>query len=386
MALRAIRHISLCAGYGGLDLGLKLALGEARLQTVCYVEREASAAATLVARMEDEMLDQAPVWDCLETFDGSAWRGAVDIVSAGFPCQPWSCAGRREGTGDARWLWPSVFRIIVDLGAPLAFLENVPGLVSGHGLEYVLSDLASAGFDAEWGHFTAAEVGASHRRARVFILAYASQFCQREPDTEACPQPRNDPWSVGCSGGGNMGNAANRGQERQASMADRAGERGKGQRVPTGRGPERKGTPNPDGADTPMADTEDADGRAGSTEFETTNECGWRGHCSDCRSVGNAERAGCRQVSGVESSAGWADSIELRGFPLFPPSPEDELAWAEVLRARPQLAPAPPQSVLRGVADGAPGRVDRVRMLGNGVVPLQAAYAFRALLSRIQST
>lgn len=76
----ALAGLSLCAGYAGLDLGLTIA--EPGYRAVCFVEREAHAAATLVARMEDQALDQAPVWSDLRTFDGRPWRGRVDILTA----------------------------------------------------------------------------------------------------------------------------------------------------------------------------------------------------------------------------------------------------------------------------------------------------------------
>ena len=96
--------LSLCAGAGGLDLGL--ALSEPGYRTVGYVERDAFAAAVLVARMEDQTLDRAPVWDDLAGFDGRPWRGAVDLVSAGYPYHPFSVAGKCKGADDPRQLWP----------------------------------------------------------------------------------------------------------------------------------------------------------------------------------------------------------------------------------------------------------------------------------------
>ncbi len=171
VAVHPIRGLSLCAGIGGLDLGLKLALGDA-YRTVCAVEIEVFAAAVLVARQQDGSLDAFPIWDDLYSFNGRPWRGVVDIVLAGFPCQPWSVAGKRAGTADERWLWPAIAGIIRDVRPRFVFLENVPGLITGGGLELVLSDLAEMGFAAEWGCFTAAEVGASQLRERVFILAY----------------------------------------------------------------------------------------------------------------------------------------------------------------------------------------------------------------------
>jgi DNA (cytosine-5)-methyltransferase 1 len=164
----ALRSIELCAGYGGFTLGLR----DYGIQTVAYVERDSYAAATLVARMEEERLDQAPIWDDLCTFDGTAWRGHVDLITAGFPCQPFSTAGKQRGLDDDRWIWPNIAGIIADVRPRYVFLENVTGLIRA-GLAHVLKDLAALGFDAEWGVLSAAAVGAPHRRQRVWILADA---------------------------------------------------------------------------------------------------------------------------------------------------------------------------------------------------------------------
>lgn len=168
--------LSLCAGYAGLDLGLHIA--EPAYRTVCYVEREAHAAATLVARMADAALDHAPIWDDLRSFDGHPWRGRIDIVSAGYPCQPFSYSGQRKGEDDPRHLWPDVARIIGEVAPQWVFLENVEGHVT-LGLADVASQLAAMGYAAKAGLFTAREVGASHARRRVFILAYADSGRQR---------------------------------------------------------------------------------------------------------------------------------------------------------------------------------------------------------------
>ena len=168
-----IRGMALCAGVAGLELGVGMALQQLGLEyrCVCYVEREAYAAACLVARMEDAVLDPALIWDDLTTFDGGQWRGKVDLITAGFPCQPWSVAGSQRGTEDDRWLWPSIAAVVRDVEPRWVFLENVPGLISG-GLGPVLGDLASLGFDAEWGCYRASEAGAPHRRERLFLLAW----------------------------------------------------------------------------------------------------------------------------------------------------------------------------------------------------------------------
>jgi DNA (cytosine-5)-methyltransferase 1 len=164
----ALRSLALCAGIGGLDLGVKLARPDHRL--VGVIERQAYCAAVLVARMGDASVDQSPVWDDLRTFDPVPWRGAVDLVTAGFPCQPVSVAGKRLAQADERWLWPEVWRIARGVGCRYLFVENVPGLLSA-GLADILSDLAACGWDAEWDCVPAASVGAPHLRDRFFLLA-----------------------------------------------------------------------------------------------------------------------------------------------------------------------------------------------------------------------
>ena len=164
----AVNGLSLCAGVGGMDLGLGIACREYR--TVCYVEREAFCAATLVARMEDQALDRAPIWDDLTTFDGRPWRGKVDIVSSGLPCQPYSVAGKRRGHADERALWPQFVRIVSECEPAIVFIENVPAFQKH--FEPVWRELRELGF--EWSPpllHTASELGASHIRKRFFALA-----------------------------------------------------------------------------------------------------------------------------------------------------------------------------------------------------------------------
>lgn len=168
--------MGLCAGAGGLELGIGLAVPGYR--TVAWVEWDARAAASLVARMADEVLAPAPVWSDLRTFDGRRWRGCVDLVSAGFPCQPFSVAGSQRGHDDPRHLWPHVARVIGEVGCEWVFLENVPGLISTlapdgrSAFDHVVGDLGELGYEVEAGIFSAAEVGAPHLRERVFILAH----------------------------------------------------------------------------------------------------------------------------------------------------------------------------------------------------------------------
>lgn len=162
--------LALCAGVGGIELGLKLA--EPEYRTICYVEREAYAVAVLRARMEDKTLDEAPIWDDVQSFDGKPWRGKVDVITAGFPCQPWSFAGKQKGTEDERWIWSDILRVVCEVRPQFVYLENVPGLVTGGGLQIILGDLTQAGYDAEWMPLSAAQIGANHKRERIWILGH----------------------------------------------------------------------------------------------------------------------------------------------------------------------------------------------------------------------
>ena len=273
--------LALCAGVGGLELGIQLAVPGYRC--VGYCERDTFAAATLVARMESEALDQAPIWDDLTTFPSELYRGKVDLITAGFPCQPFSVAGQRKGTDDERWIWGDIARVIRQVGPCFVFLENVPGLLTNSGgYGTVLGDLAGLGFDAEWGVFSAAEVGAPQLRKRVFILAHSSS--DRLQGDQFGEPPEKFP-----------------GQCNRTEMA------------------------NPSG--------------------------------------GGAYKLPVRSTSKITKP--------------FPPGPGESVKWAELIREDPSIEP----SVCR-VADGGSHRVDRLRCLGNGVVPVVAALAFRSLAAR----
>lgn len=162
--------LSLCAGYGGLDLGFHRAFTGAR--TVCYVENEIPAAAILAHNnIEKGRLDDAPIWSDLKTFDPGPFRGRIDAILGGYPCQPFSVAGQRRGTEDPRHLWPYIARIVDVIRPKICVFENVRGHVR-LGLSEVLGEIGRLGYRVRAGIFSAAEVGAPHRRERVFILAY----------------------------------------------------------------------------------------------------------------------------------------------------------------------------------------------------------------------
>ena len=171
--------INLFSGYGGFDLALRLAGIESR--TVCYVEWDKYCQSILEARIRDGVLDDAPIWDDVREFDGTPWRGRVDIITASPPCQPYSVAGKRQGSKDdaGRNLFPDTLRIIGEIRPGTVYLENVPGVQSKPRDERpvyaseVVGHLASLGYDCRWNITSAADAGANHSRKRWWLVADA---------------------------------------------------------------------------------------------------------------------------------------------------------------------------------------------------------------------
>lgn len=163
-----MNELALFAGAGGGILGGHL-LG---WRTVCAVERDAYAAQVLAQRQNDGLLRPFPIWSDVCSFDGKPWKGIVDVVSGGFPCQDISAAGSGAGiSGERSGLWKQMARIIDEVRPQYVLLENSPLLV-GRGLAVVLGDIASLGFDAEWCCISASECGAAHNRDRIWLVAY----------------------------------------------------------------------------------------------------------------------------------------------------------------------------------------------------------------------
>jgi DNA (cytosine-5)-methyltransferase 1 len=307
--------ISVCSGVGGLDLGLYAACG---VEPVVYLEREAHAAAVLVARMEEAVLCPAPVWSDLTTFDARPLVGLVDLVAGGTPCQDLSLAGKRRGLhGERSRLFFEHVRLATECAAPFFFWENVAGAIGV--VPAVAEHLHAAGYERiVWTDVRASDVGAPHRRARIFLLAYSPRLGEREPHNHQRAEPRERPRQ----------DAGRRGVRRHKGVADA----------------ERQG-------------------------LEGQRRWGGLGEGGRPLEVGGGGRR------------------------VFPPARDDLAAWRQLLAARPDLAPA--ISGLRRLDDGVGARLDvclcpredRLRAAGNGVVPQQAALAWRllwaALLERL---
>lgn len=359
---RHLDLISLCTGGGGLDLGFQLAVPGAR--TVCMVEREAFAVAHLVSAMEQGRLHPAPVWSDARTFRSREWRGCVDGVVGGIPCQPHSLAGKRLGAEDERDLWTEARRIFVQSGAWFFLLENVRGMVSSGGAERVWRDFQRLGCAVEGGLFTAAEVGAPHERERLFILAVAD-------------------------GGGDRQQWGSQQNVRKVQSGEQAPRWGDAER-------RDRDVAGVNLADTAVARLER--GKSGGTSgqrrespaFERVSRALADADCpeppaftGDDGQVCGLPEAQCQPGHGAAVSGGSCDPVGL-----FPPGPSDFDGWRRVLAHSPDLEPA-----VRRMADGVATRVDlagphaarveRLRMLGNGVHPLAAAHAVRTLATRL---
>ena len=302
----------------------------------------------------------APIWNDLESFDGRPWRGVVDLLSAGFPCQPVSSAGKRRAQEDERWLWPHVARVVREVRPRIVALENVPGLLV-RGFGDVLGELAALGFNAEWMCLRASDLGASHIRRRVFVLAWRERDALRllTERGEGSARP-TEPWDAEL---GYVGEAlADPGRTERWALDESGRHREKGcngKRETSGRAGERREA---------MGDSHD--------ERHQTRE--WNLHAgqpnADGASSAVADTAGIRErrLSARERQHHTNTDGRCEDFRTWPPPPTyrgDE--W-----------PTGFEPAVRRVADGLPYRLDRLCALGNGVVPVVAAKAFLALAER----
>jgi DNA (cytosine-5)-methyltransferase 1 len=396
---------SFCSGVGMLDEAVALALRWFGYGScvVCYCERDAYAAACLLARMEDASLECAPVF-CgdLADFDGRRFAGCVDIVAAGLPCQPYSCAGKQLGLDDERsWssersVLPQFLRIVGECRPAVVLLENVPAWVTGGWFRPFGDELCRLGYAlAEPLFARAAAVGASHQRERVFLLAYDPRARMWE-----LPNAARRPAATDVVGrDSSMGDAA-------SGRADAGEQRGRlPSAEPAGR---RVGNAQRDGGrvDQPRRRSERRAAAAGSSEVVEHADLERREagnialHREGTGAVeGQTERAqqGCSALGDAECSGqriGWRDAAEIAyegcapsfAPPLFfAPGPRSEL-WGAVVAHAPQFRPAI-EPGFRVLVDGVAyvvdaSRADQLRCGGNGVVALAGACAVVELLRR----
>ena len=394
-----INHLSLCAGYGGIDLGLRRVLPSMR--TIAYVEIEAFACANLVEKIENKQLDEAPLWTNIKTFDARPFCGVVDILSGGFPCQPFSHAGQRKGTDDPRHLFPDIERITRECEPRIVFLENVEGIISSkYGgeegtsvLKYVLGRLEALGYRATAGIFSAEEVGFPHRRKRVFICGISDTRCDDETTRRQCTviqegsDERDAEGRSGCDVGGGLLQEARKSEElgnaehdglppiKELRSDEETGDNWrKEESSTTGKS---KGTGGP-------ANVSGIQGCTEGGELAHTNSKHWgrkqgQGQ-SERESVGECTENDCGESAGLAVS-----DRRIQAFPSRPSEPQHRWEAPRTIGDEEII------TAMGGSAYGSANgdmvhscRVDALRLLGNGVVPATCEKAFVVLMSKIR--
>lgn len=366
-----MNELALFAGAGGGILAGQL-LG---WRCVCAVEHDAYAASVLVARQNDGCLEAFPVWDDVRTFDGRPWRGAVDVLSGGFPCQDISCAGKGVGIGGERsGLWSEMARIIGEVRPRFVFVENSPLLVS-RGLGLVLSDLARLGFSARWGVVGADDAGAPHRRKRVWVLAYTSGIGGGAGFRKA-GQERNGNQPANC--GGDVANAAS-GEPRQ--QAERQGREDSGGGSQDCRGVTRTGAEDvsdSSGRGQPMhGSTPREPGYAPQFHEDVSNSDSQRGQLSTEREQPAEQQPRSDDAAGSIELADSANGWNVRRNGELGTVEEEHHAGGGAEDGGREWWSVEPD--VGRVANGVASRVDRLRCIGNGQVPAAHNLAWRIL-------
>ena len=428
-------YLSLCSGYDGIGIALQRIYGGA-LRTLAHVEIESFAIANLVAKMEAGQLDSCPVFTDVKRFPFEDLRGRVGIMSAGFPCQPFSSAGKRQATEDPRHIYPYIADGISVCRPAYVLLENVEGIISSKTadgesvLKHVLGDLEERGYTCSWGTFSAAEVIGGdgrripHLRKRVFILAKLAdcngeglegrqrgslqertrQLSLGESGTQALyparPNERQHWWeeprvvcdasSKGLEGsggksvqGGDVGLTCADGEE-DGELADtKSGKprksKGRDRRKDTGGGSEEVGQLGD-------ASTEGLQGELRQSRKSEESDSKTQGEGSEqTSSVKRPVDVAAGEVVGDASSersrGGSADGADVESE--VPRKGSESYVQADLPETESELGGTTDAwGGLRGV-DPITNRVDRLRLLGNGVCVDTCVLAFTTLYNRL---
>lgn len=365
-----MNELHLFAGAGGGILGSEL-LG---IRTICAVELEPYPASVLLARQNDGLLPPFPIWDDVCTFDGRPWRGLVDVVSGGFPCQDISAAGKGAGIDGARsGLWREMHRIINEVRPKFAFLENSPLLV-GRGLARVLGDLAEIGYDAEWLVLGADDVGAPHVRKRIWILAH-------DPHADGLQRPKQgEPFT----GPQVIDRCSLHWLDAGDDVADRNNERS------------RRRVEFPES----LAEKRRMDWNSNRFREEAEREVSGGEQAAQSTRICPDVSYSNRQLRRQGKQPGNREEIDNCGFTVSNTPHQGHVRGDGELSENERLGSQGDYHAGRAetndcgewwsaepdvgrVAHGVAARVDRIKALGNGQVPAVAATAFRVLLGRI---
>jgi hypothetical protein len=395
-------HMDLCSGIGGFAIAAR----RAGLKTIQFVEIEPFCQAVL-----RKNFDGVPVHGDLRTFDARPFRGGVYLLTAGFPCQDISAAGKGAGlTGKKSSLWWQVRRVVRECRPVFCLIENVPMLLH-RGIDTVISGLERAGYTCAAFVVGACDVGAPHQRKRVWIVAYRRDTvgvghadgarCCRQNDAVCAGR---DAAICSCDGmvyssshefkgdtpgvrGANSGRQVDGHEDGQAcSVIDRSGceeladatargvRRGRRRKSPIG---EQCGT---ELADPDRAGQREHCGCVSGGQFLPTSEC----RCADVADASRFSTGEQNHEADACTGVGNSRGISQRGsLPAFPPARNDWDGWAVIAEHLPELLPATEPEVCN-LADGVSARLVRrrrsarnatLKALGNAIVP-EVAYQF----------
>ena len=316
-----MNELSLFSGSGGGVLATSHLLN---WRTVGYVEFNPYCQQVLAQRIKDELLDFAPIFGDVRAFISEgyadAYKGMVGVISAGFPCQPFSVAGRQKAEDDPRNMWPATLDVIRRVEPRYCLLENVPGLLSRKHryFETILKDLAESGYDAKWKVISAAEVGAPHKRDRLFIVA-----------------------------------------NKLVADSDSGFSEGADQEVRT-----RRHAVKSSSQDLANTESQSSDGRKDHARISVERQ-----EVSESGDSGGSSRMADTNVKGLEGFGSESRSVQERET--------EYAAWSEGEAHQSKWWESEPN--VGRVAHGVASRVDRLKALGNGQVPLVVARAWEIL-------
>jgi len=326
---KLINGLSLFTGYGGIDVALS-----EYVRPVMYCDIEKYSQAIILSRMDDQSLPFAPVWNDVTTLDGRKLRGLVDIVYGGFPCQDISVAGKGAGLdGERSGLFREIVRICEEASPQFVFLENVPAIRTRGALE-VQEALATIGYDTRWTTLSAAEVGANHKRERWFCLATNTNNDRHRQQIKQISE----------FGSKELAHIGGNGEVRAMANSDSL------RKLPKQEWDERLGDKSEGIISNPLQPR--LEGQRKSVGIQTELPCTDRGR----KELPYANKAGLQEEGAKLCPAG---TLKHGAF-----HPEWWAIEPDVGR----------------VANGVAFRVDRIKALGNGVVPLQAKKAFEILM------
>lgn len=339
-----MKVLDLFSGIGGFSLGLE----RAGMETVAFCEIN-----KFCQKVLRKHWPRLPIYSNIKELDGTLFRGSIDVVCGGFPCQPFSAAGKRKGKDDDRDLWPEMLRIIREARPRWVIGENVAGFINME-FERTAADLEAEGYEVQAFVIPACGVGAPHRRDRIWIIAHAEHY-----GSSTLPQQGSDGKDVFRSEGAERAVSTEQSegvhQPRYVANSD-------GERQPQPEGLEREvGRRIGDGSEI----ISDSDSQLRRLQQERSRECEAAprvGNDGEAQLMADADsKRGCSGNGKRKDAEDARQSSRCEKFGNWNSEPD-----------------------VGRVANGVPARVDRLKGLGNAVVP-QIPEAIGRLIMEIEN-